>query len=160
MAISNEARIILAAYNHLTTLLVQSDAGNNYRLLSFNQSNGDKADAIHAWLAERCITPMAYLAACFSKHAWRYKPKLGSLLNKKYIDHWKANRDDAYLWSAAIRQDTEAHQPVDLPVGKEIVKRRMLFDGGAEYCRAHKDLTGGFNEFSSACKACALREEC
>lgn len=147
---------IINAYNGLVALMPQT----RKQLVSFNQQSLEVAHDMQQWLDEESITPLAYLASCFAKHAWRRKPPFGKLLGKKYKEFFELNKDDAYLWCAAIKQDQEARTPVQLPVGKEIVKKRLLAEGGARYCYDRRDLTGGFNPYSRMCQSCALQSHC
>lgn len=152
--------MVLAAYNHLTMLLIRHGRQQRIKMVPINATNALKAERLYDWLATESITPMAYLASCFAKHSWRWRPKLDVLTDNTYRKYFADNSADAYLWAAAIRQDVEANTEVELPLGKEIVKRRFLYEGGAAFCMAQPHFSGGYNKLSKACQQCKLKQEC
>jgi hypothetical protein len=154
-----EAELIIRLYNRMIPLVIER--GSRTSMLSMVDGKVIRhAEDLHRWLEARSITPGAYLASCFAKHSWAYKPKFSRLPLPVYEKYFEANRDDAYLWWAAIRCEFEADQPVELPVGKEIIKKRILTEIGPERCAVLPGLTGGYNAKSLLCRRCRMSEAC
>lgn len=165
MKVTTGATVIIFAYNNLVARM--PSAGRWAGLSPFSKvisedlesTVSSAASEIFDWVNDRQIVPMAYLVSCFAKHFWRRRPPIGSLLKRSYQTYFERNRDDAYRWAAAIQIDIESTQSVDVPLGLEIVKKRLLL-GGPKYCRSRRDITAGYNELSPLCSKCVLKEEC
>jgi hypothetical protein len=159
-SISTQARALFAGYNQLVALMPLPDRYKTSLYLRPSERNGALAEELHEWLCEESITPMAYLASAFAKHTWRFAPKLRNLLQPRYKKYFAERSDEAYLWAAAIRVEIDSRQPVQIPVGKEIIKQRMLAEGGPLLCRRRMFDTGGYNPYSKLCGVCEAAEQC
>lgn len=152
-----EATSLIRIYNRLVPLVV---GRTRPRQIQIGVANAELAKKLHDWLDERSITVGVYLCSCFAKHSWGYKPPLKKLTAPAYEKFFEENRSDAYLWWAAIERERVSTEVVQLPVGKEIVKKRLLADGGPGMCLPRAHLTGGFNPVSRLCRGCAMQEAC
>jgi len=157
--VPEEAQIVLASYNHLVALMPPHPT-KVYSMARYSKANFALAEAIYDYLADEIITPMAYLASCFAKHAWCFRPALSKLLSARYQTYFAEHQSDSYLWAAVIRHSYEAQQPVLVSAGTEIVKSRLISEGGHSHCRSRPELSSGCNTDSPLCRKCPLREEC
>jgi hypothetical protein len=102
----------------------------------------------------------AYVASCFARRNWTYCPEFKKLCDKGYIEFFQENRNEASLWWRQAEMERESQEPVLVPVGRELVKRRLLATGGPSFCMAQPLLSGGHNRHSPVCQACPVKKEC
>jgi len=156
MDLTKEIQDTIALFNRLAVLLTTKRP----TITRMSDNNIVHARDVVEFCRERGESVGAYLCSCFGKHSWSYCPKFPDLLVDRYVKYFVENKSAAYQWWAQVQREDRAQEPVDLPKGKEIVKRKMLAKGGAVLCRAQSRFTGGFNEHSPICRQCDLRESC
>ena len=138
----------------------ESDKHPGLGIIGLNETNREIAGELLAFFRERDIHPQAYLAGCFAKGSWTYRPPFIQLSNEEYLKWWYDNKAVAFQWWDNIRKEWEAEEPVEVARGADIVKRRYLAEGGAALCRANEYFTGGFHKGSPVCRQCPERGVC
>ncbi len=147
---------MIYSYNRLSTKVV----GPRPTVLTPSPSLIQVAEALAVWLVEHRLPMGPYLASCFALHNWAWAPKLKKLTEPRYQKHYFGNEVEAALWWRQQEMERQAREPIDLPVGREIVKARFRHMGLEKACRAQPDLSGGFNPRSGHCSDCPEREGC
>jgi hypothetical protein len=145
---------LLNLYNRLVMLLVTTTK----RVVSPTTVAVATATALQAFLEAGAYPVGPYLAAAFARGNWAHQPKLAALKTPSYVSHYLAHTVEAAHWWNAVKPRVGATDPVG--AGQELVKRRMLADGGPDFCRAQPLLTGGFNAASSICTRCPAKVAC
>lgn len=149
-----QAYDILSLYNRCA-MLVQSP---RKRMVSPSARALAEAETLGAFLTAAQYPVGPYLASCFAKGHWIRQPVWRALAGKAAAKWFDAHQLEAAHWWSQIRSKVETRALI--APGRELVKRRMLADGGADFCRAQPELTGGFNADSAICQACLGNEVC
>jgi hypothetical protein len=118
-------------------------------------SLGPTADKVAAWLEEQKYPLGPYLVACFTRAHWARQPALSSLVGPGYAKYY-----EGHTVESALRWRDLDSEVCAVSLGKEVIKQRMLAEGGPDFCRAQPRLTGGFNAASPICQHCPGREPC
>ena len=150
-------REVLRLYNRLLVYLIHHKPS---RFLTENTKSLELAEKLVALTAAEDISPGAYLCAAFAQHCWRKQPQLSELASGRYLHYFRENQAQAYVWWAAAKRNVVDSDPVELPIGYEIVKKRLLAEGGPFLCSRRSDLSGGFNQHSGICDECTLKRIC
>ena len=149
---------LITLYNRLACLVVGAGRPG---IISLNEERRLQAEAVIALSEELGALPPAYLAACFAKHSWAYRPKFERLEGNAYVSFFKQNRNEAYHWYRNIAREKDSDDlRIELPRGWEIVKARYAADAQEDRCRLEVVVTGGYNASSAICGRCKLRSEC
>ncbi len=148
---------VIVLYNRMTAMVV----GRRKRTYArFDTKTRDAALKLIAFTDKEEIPLAPYVAGCFAKHSWAYQPAFTNLQADTYLEHYQGDPLAAAWWAKNLRREREADQTPDVPIGREIVKRRMLDTGGPDFCMAQSYFTGGHNPHSPLCQECSGREAC
>jgi len=147
---------LIYTYNRLSVRVVQA----RVKVILPSAIVRAVAQDLQDWLEENEFPAGPYIASCFAKHSWAYVPAFEALARPKYAKHYRDNAEEAAMWWRQHEIDREAHTPLELSPGKEIVKSRFRYDGREKACRAQPELSGGFNQLSRHCQTCPEKEEC
>jgi hypothetical protein len=156
---------LLKLYNRMVPFVTPVKAAENPSgkvrgLLGIKPETIESADLLLGEIAKHGFVPGPYLASCFGKHHWAYLPPLGNLCRPAYVEYYRANSEEAAEWWANLRREFDSQTEVRLPVGQEIVRKRMIASGGHAFCFANRHFSGCYNRFSPSCQHCAYQLRC
>jgi len=130
-------------------------------LQKHDDATREKAELLLEALRRYDYPPGPYLASCFGKHSWAKLPDgIDKLTRPAYVDYYRDNREEAGEWWANVKREIDATEPIKLPAGHEIVRKRMMATGGPDFCFANRMFTGGYNQHSPTCQPCPLKSRC
>jgi len=146
---------ILDLYRRLSDFVIDTNSWSR----KYKTPTAIEAEAAERWILENGYALGPYLASCFSKHSWAYRPQLSRLSRSEYERHYKNNSTEAHLWWNNIKREDQIERPQSsVSRGREIVKA-MLLAKGAEYCALSVE-SGFYNPDSSHCTQCVIKDRC
>lgn len=144
-------------YNYLACLVTRR-TGRRVKLLKRSQHKESVEKLLDKIKADFPLN--AYLISCFAYHSWSYYPLVDRLHLSHYRSYFFDNQAEVWAWCSHIIREYASQIPVEVPVGKEILKKQYAAMKRPDLCMERRALTGGYNSKSDVCLNCKLRGNC